>query len=65
MTICNEIILDEIIETKAHYQAFWGVLIDLIVELLDWIINPFDNQTESWNPVSSDLIIKSFDTIIW
>jgi hypothetical protein len=32
---------------KAHYQAFWGVLIDLIVELLDLIIKSFDNQTES------------------
>jgi hypothetical protein len=41
-------------------------LIDLIVELLGLIIKPFDNQTESWNPVSTwnDLIIKSFDTII-
>jgi hypothetical protein len=31
---------------KDHYQAFWGVLIDLIVELLVLIIKPFDNQTE-------------------
>jgi hypothetical protein len=37
----------------------------LIVELLGLIIKTFDNQTESWNPVSNDLIIKSFDTIIW
>jgi hypothetical protein len=51
--------------TKAYYQAFFGVLIDLIVELLGLIIKPFDNQTENWNPVSNDLIIKSFDTIIW
>ena len=50
---------------KAHYQAFFWVLIDLIVELVGLIIKPFDNQTESWNPVSNDLIIKSFDTIIW
>ena len=50
---------------KAYYQAFFWVLIDLIVELLGLIIKPFDNQTESWNPVSNDLIIKSFDTIIW
>ena len=50
---------------KVHYQAFWGVLIGLIVELLDLIIKPFEEQTESWNPVSNDLIIKSFDTIIW
>jgi hypothetical protein len=41
-----------------------GVLIALIVELLDLIINPFDNQTERRNPVSDDLLIKSFDTII-
>jgi hypothetical protein len=33
--------------TKAHYQAFFWVLIDLIVELLVLIIKPFDNQTES------------------
>jgi len=52
-----------------HYQgslsSFFWVLIDLIVELLCLIIKPFDNQTERWNPVSNDLIIKSFDTIIW
>ena len=51
--------------TKTYYQAFWGVLIDFIVELLDLIIKSFDNQAESWNPVSNDLIIKSFNTIIW
>jgi hypothetical protein len=33
--------------TKAYYQAFFWVLIDLIVELLGLIIKPFDNQTES------------------
>ena len=33
--------------TKAHYQAFFWVLIDLIVELLGLIIKPFDNQAES------------------
>jgi hypothetical protein len=32
---------------KAYYQAFLWVLIDLIVDLLDLIIKPFDNQTES------------------
>ena len=32
---------------KAYYQAFFRVLIDLIVELLGLIIKPFDNQTES------------------
>ena len=36
-----------IIDTKAYYQAFFWVLIDLIVELLGLIIKPFDNQTES------------------
>jgi hypothetical protein len=46
---------------KDHYQAFFGVLIDLIVELLGLIIKPFDNQTERCNPVSNDLIIESFD----
>ena len=53
------------VEYKAHYQAFWGVLIDLIVEFLVLIIKSFDNQTGNWNPVSNDLIIKSFDIIIW
>ena len=53
-----------LVSPKSYYQAFLGVLIDLIVELLVLIIKPFDNQTESWNPVSNDLIIKSFDTII-
>jgi hypothetical protein len=48
---------------KAYYQAFFWVLIDLIVELLGLIIKSFDNQTESWNPVSNDLInlTLSFD----
>jgi hypothetical protein len=32
---------------KAYYQAFFGVLIDLIIELLGLIIKPFDNQAES------------------
>ena len=32
---------------KAYYQAFFRVLIDLIVELFGLIIKPFDNQTES------------------
>jgi hypothetical protein len=32
---------------KDHYQAFVWVLIDLIVELVDLIIKPFDNQTEN------------------
>ena len=37
---------------KVHYQAFLGVLIDLIVENLGLIIKPLDNQTEIRNPVS-------------
>jgi hypothetical protein len=36
-----------LVHSKAHYQAFFWVLIDLIVELLGLIIKPFDNQTES------------------
>jgi hypothetical protein len=35
------------LNSKAYYQAFFRVLIDLIVELLGLIIKPFDNQTES------------------
>ncbi len=46
---------------KVYYQVFFWVLIDLIVELLVLIIKSFDNQTENGNPVSNDLIIKSFD----
>jgi hypothetical protein len=33
--------------SKDYYQAFFWVLIDLIVELLGLIIKPFDNQAES------------------
>ena len=61
-------------KTKPSYQAFLWVLIDLIMELLDLIINPFDKQTEihwDWLPKTFDtrsfdsiwLIIKSFDYI--
>jgi hypothetical protein len=39
-------------------------LIDLVIQVLDLIIKPFDNQTESRNASINDLIIKSFDTII-
>jgi hypothetical protein len=35
------------VNNKAYYQAFFWVLIDLIVELLGLIIKSFDNQTES------------------
>ena len=41
--------VEEVIDlllTKAYYQAFFRVLIDLIVELLGLIIKPFNNQTE-------------------
>ena len=31
---------------KGYYQAFWGILIDLIIELLTLMIKTFDNQTE-------------------
>jgi hypothetical protein len=51
-------------QAKAQYQAFWGVLFDLIVELLGLLIKNFDNHTESWNPASNDLIIKSFDNLL-
>ena len=33
---------------KVTYQAFFWVLIDLIMELLGLIIKPFDNQTKIW-----------------
>jgi hypothetical protein len=31
---------------KVHYQTFWGVLIDLVVDLVDLIIKTFDDETE-------------------
>ncbi len=31
---------------KGFFQAFWGVLIDLIIERLGLIIMLFDNQTD-------------------
>jgi hypothetical protein len=37
----------QVMVIKAYYQAFFWVLIDLIVELLGLIIKSFDNQTES------------------
>ena len=37
----------ELAHVKDYYQAFFWVLIDLIVELLGLIIKPFDNQAES------------------
>jgi hypothetical protein len=44
---CGDIELVGYLTNKAHYQTFFWVLIDLIVELLVLIIKPFDNQTES------------------
>jgi hypothetical protein len=46
---------------KVHYQGFFWVLIDLIVELMGLIIKPFDNQTELKSSIN-DLNIKSFKT---
>ena len=45
--LMGEIDMLDKLESKAYYQAFFWVLIDLIVELLGLIIKPFDNQTES------------------
>jgi hypothetical protein len=39
--------VDTGLDNKVYYQAFFRVLIDLIVELFGLIIKPFDNQTES------------------
>ena len=39
--------LNWLLSCKDYYQAFFWVLIDLIVELLGLIIKPFDNQAES------------------
>jgi hypothetical protein len=36
-------------KNKTFLSSFLGVLIDLVIELLDLIIKPFDNQTESWD----------------
>ncbi len=35
--------ITESVRSKGTYQAFWGVLIDLIIEVLGLIINPFDH----------------------
>jgi hypothetical protein len=43
----SHLIVLEDFPVKVNYQAFGGVLIDLIVELLDLIIKSFDNQTET------------------
>ena len=44
---------------KVTYQAFFWVLIDLIIELLDLIIKGLDNQTDIF--IDLCLIIKPFD----
>ena len=50
---------------KGEYQVFWGVLIDLTIDLLVLIINPFDNQTEMFRDLvlSHPLIIKIFEIL--
>ena len=40
--------MDSVVYHKVTYQAFFWVLIDLIMELLGLIIKPFDNQTKIW-----------------
>ena len=40
------------------HQSFWGLLIDLIIQLLGLIIKPLDHQTKSWNVSIYDLMIK-------
>jgi hypothetical protein len=49
--------------SKAWYQAFFWVLIDLIIGFLGLIIKEFDNQTEIWAWLSSPLIIKLFEML--
>ncbi len=51
------------IHTKEWYQAFFWVLIDLIIGFLGLIIKAFDNQTEIWSWLSSPLIIKLFEIL--
>ncbi len=43
---------------KEWYQAFFWVLIDLIIGFFGLIIKVFDHQTEIWAWLSSPLIIK-------
>ncbi len=49
--------------SKAWYQVFFWVLIDLIIGFLGLIIKEFDNQTENWAWLSSPLIIKLFEML--
>jgi hypothetical protein len=37
-----------------HYQAFLGVLIDLIVEILVLIIKPFDNLQNVYSQIKQN-----------
>ncbi len=55
---------------KSTYQAFLGVLIDLIIGFLGLIMKSFDNQTKMWVWLSSPLIIvikilEMFDDNHW
>ena len=48
-----------LVSCKVTYQAFFWVLIDLIIEILDLIIKGLDNQTDKF--IDLRLIIKPFD----
>ena len=52
-----------IVPAKAWYQAFFWVLIDLIIGFLGLIIKAFDNQTEICPWLSIPLIIKLFEML--
>ena len=45
--------------SRVRIKLFWGVLIDLMIELLDLRIKCFDNQTDIFTDLG--LIIKPFD----
>ncbi len=53
----------EHLKYKEWYQAFFWVLIDLIIGFLGLIIKAFDNQTEIWAWLSNPLIIKLFEML--
>ena len=48
---------------KEWYQAFFGVMIDLIIGFLGLMIKALDNQTEIWAWLSNPLIIKLFEML--
>ena len=48
---------------KNTYEAFFGVLIDLIIGFLVWIIKSFDSQTKNWVWLSDPVIIKLFEIL--